>query len=62
MLKNGLIIVNPKYIILDASNQKDVLEIKRKENNTYLSKIIGYDEKTKTKNSRNNNRLINDIY
>ena len=42
MLRNNLIVFNPKIIILDKSNKNDLAEIKRKENNTYLLKIIGY--------------------
>jgi hypothetical protein len=45
MLRNNLIVLNPKYVILDKSNQVDLTEIKRRENNTYLIKIIGYNEK-----------------
>jgi len=45
MLRNNLIVFNPKYVILDKSNIADQAEIKRRENNTYLIKIIGYNEK-----------------
>jgi hypothetical protein len=45
MLRNNLIVINPKLIILDKLKQKDYDEMKRKENNTYLIKIIGYNEK-----------------
>ena len=45
MLRNNLIVFNPKYIVLDKSNLIDQTEIKRRENNTYLIKIIGYNEK-----------------
>ena len=49
MLRNNLIIFNPKYTILESSNKKDLDEIKRRENNTYLIKIIGYNEKKEKK-------------
>jgi hypothetical protein len=45
MLRNNLIVFNPKYVILDKLNTVDQREIKRRENNTYLIKIIGYNEK-----------------
>ena len=45
MLRNNLIVFNPKYVTLDKSNIIDQSEIKRRENNTYLVKIIGYSEK-----------------
>jgi len=45
MLRNNLIVFNPKYVILDKSNIVDQAEIKLRENNTYLVKIIGYNEK-----------------
>lgn len=45
MLRNNLIVFNPKYVVLDKSNTGDQAEIKRRENNTYLIKIIGYNEK-----------------
>jgi len=45
MLRNNLIVINPKLIILDKFKQNDYHEIKRKENNTYFIKIIGYNEK-----------------
>jgi hypothetical protein len=45
MLRNNLIVFNPKYITLDKLNTGDQAEIKRRENNTYLIKIIGYNEK-----------------
>ena len=45
MLRNNLIVFNPKYVILDKSNTGDQCEIKRRENNSYLIKIIGYCEK-----------------
>jgi len=45
MLRNNLIVFNPKYVVLDKSNIVDQAEIKRRENNTYLVKIIGYSEK-----------------
>ena len=45
MLRNNLIVFNPKFVVLDKSNLIDQTEIKRRENNTYLIKIIGYNEK-----------------
>lgn len=45
MLRNNLIVFNPKYVILNKSNIVDQAEIKSRENNTYLVKIIGYSEK-----------------
>lgn len=45
MLRNNLIVFNPKYIVLDKSSIIDKTEIKHRENNTYLIKIIGYNEK-----------------
>jgi len=45
MLRNNLIVFNPKYVILDKSNIVDQSEIKSRENNTYLVKVIGYNEK-----------------
>jgi hypothetical protein len=45
MLRNNLIVFNPKILILEKTHLHDFEEIKRKENNTYLIKIIGYNEK-----------------
>jgi len=45
MLRNNLIVLNPKILVLDKTNAQDFLELKRKETNTYLIKIIGYNEK-----------------
>lgn len=45
MLRNNLIVFNPKYVILDKTNIVDQSEIKSRASNTYLNKIIGYSEK-----------------
>jgi len=45
MLRNNLIVLNPKTLILDKTKSRDFAVIKSKENNTYLIKIIGYNEK-----------------
>ena len=40
MLKNNLIILNPKKIILNPNLQQDKIEIDKREKNTYYNKII----------------------
>ena len=37
----NIVIVNPKLLVLSQMNQKDSLEIERREKNTYYNKIIG---------------------
>jgi hypothetical protein len=45
MLRNNLIILNPKRDVLDKTNNKNFFEIESREKNTYFNKIIGYKEK-----------------
>jgi hypothetical protein len=40
MLKNNLIILNPKKTILNPNLQEDKIEIDKREKNTYYNKII----------------------
>ena len=49
MFRNNLIVLNPKNLVLEKTKPRDLVEIKRKENNTYLVKIIGYNEKEEEK-------------
>lgn len=53
MLQNNLIIFNPSRIILEKTIQTDDAEIRKRENNTYLIKIIGYCDKNIKKNTLN---------
>ena len=39
-MNNNVVMVNPKQLVLSQMNQKDNLEIQRREKNTYYSKII----------------------
>lgn len=39
---NLLIIINPKREVYNITSMKDCIEIKNREKNTYLNKIIGY--------------------
>ena len=43
-MNNNVVMVNPKQLVLSQMNQKDSLEIQRREKNTYYSKIIGINE------------------
>lgn len=43
-MNNNVVMVNPKQLVLSQMNQKDNLEIQRREKNTYYSKIIGINE------------------
>ena len=42
VLPNSLIVFNPKFAILEKAKQSDQGLIKKRENNSYLIKIIGY--------------------
>jgi phage head maturation protease len=44
MLRNNLIILSPKRETLDKTNNKNIVEIRNREKNTYFNKIIGYKE------------------
>jgi hypothetical protein len=45
MLKNNLVIIKPKEVVLIEMKSQDMFEIKNREKNTYFNKIIGYSEK-----------------
>jgi phage head maturation protease len=49
MLRNNLIILNPKRETLDKTNNKNIVEIRNREKNTYFNKIIGYKETANNK-------------
>jgi hypothetical protein len=40
MLKNNLIIFNPKQLVLNPNIHSDKIEVKKRENNSYYNKII----------------------
>lgn len=52
-MKNNVVIVNPKHLVLSHLRQKDTLEIERREKNTYYSKIIGINEIIGIKTEKN---------
>ena len=49
MLRNNLIILSPKRETLDKTNNKNIVEIRNREKNTYFNKIIGYKETSNNK-------------
>ena len=44
MFKNNLILIKPKQDVLIKMKHSDMNEIKNREKNTYLNKIIGYEK------------------
>ena len=58
MLKNNIIIFNPKKLVVNKYD-KNIIEIKKI--NTYFSKIIGYRENEKENEKENEIKKENEI-